>query len=104
MADRPWKRAERQAAAALGGVRSGPTGRNSPDVSGVELSPEVKYQKRYALRAADLAQARANALPGKPWCLILKQHRTRGALVIMELDTFKDIYGRAYPSKENQLG
>lgn len=56
--------------------------------------------KRLSLRQSHITQAKANALPGKPWCLILKQHRQRGAYVVMDLDDFSAIYRRAFPPEE----
>ncbi len=68
MADKPWKVHERETARRLGGTRSGPTGRQGPDVVGLPVfAPECKSRKRPLpgeIREA-LAQARRNAGPGQ---------------------------------------
>lgn len=62
MADKAWKAWEREVARDHGGTRTGPTGRDTPDVTGVQLiAPECKYQSRLHFVESDMQQARDNA-------------------------------------------
>jgi hypothetical protein len=64
--DKMWKRAERRFAQILGGVRTGPTGRDSPDVTHPTLAPEVKTSQVFPKYLRDaIEQAETNAPPGK---------------------------------------
>ncbi len=88
MANATWKRAEREIARLLGGVRSGPTGVAQADVVTPALVVEVKHRQRlpqWLLEA--VAQARAVAPPGKLPVVVLHQQRQRytESLVVMRL-------------------
>jgi len=62
MADKPWKRVERQKCRALGGERSGPTGRDTPDCNeAVHVALEIKYVKNYTFLTKYWEQAVENA-------------------------------------------
>lgn len=110
MADKPWKVWERKVAKRLGGRRTGPLGSNVPDVSGLSVSPECKYQKRLSLRRADIEQAKNNAAAhgGKPWILCLKEHGQQGGYVVCDLEHYAQLYfeaelWREHDEKEREL-
>ena len=91
-----WKAAERKVAKDLGGKRTGPRGFNTPDVYDVPggLAPEVKYQGRLSLKAADIAQAEKNAR-GSKWALFLFKARSSKKYVVVEYDYFLELYKKA---------
>lgn len=85
---------ERLVARALGGRRSG-RGFAGPDVLDAPYAAECKRMKRLALRAADLAQARAGArATGKPMLLVLRAHN-QTPIVVLEWRDFLDLHERA---------
>lgn len=94
MADKSWKVWERQVAADLGGERTGPMGKDLPDVSGVPvIAPECKYQKRLALNEADFQQARDNATKiGKLPVLFLKERGGKRKRVVMDYDDYLTLF------------
>lgn len=60
--DKAWKAWEREVAKDHGGARTGPTGRDTPDVSGLAMiGPECKYQASLMFKESDMQQARDNA-------------------------------------------
>ena len=60
--DKAWKAWEREVANDHGGRRTGPTGFDTVDVSGLKLiGPECKYQGALAFKEMDMQQARDNA-------------------------------------------
>lgn len=62
MADKRWKRVERDKCRELGGERTGPTGRDLPDCKDIPLiGLEVKSYKRLVFLTADWKQAVENA-------------------------------------------
>jgi hypothetical protein len=61
MADKTWKRVEREKCRALGGERSGPTGRDLPDCDGVHVALEIKAYKKLVFLSEDWQQAVDNA-------------------------------------------
>jgi hypothetical protein len=62
VADKTWKRVEREKCRQLGGERSGPTGRDDPDCRGVPLvGMEIKAYKRLVFLTEDWNQAVENA-------------------------------------------
>jgi hypothetical protein len=61
MADKRWKRHEREKCRALGGERTGPRGFGLPDCVGLEVALEVKSYKRFVFLTKDWEQAVENA-------------------------------------------
>ena len=62
MADKTWKRVEREKCRALGGERSGPTGRDLPDCDKkVHVALEIKAYKKLVFLSEDWQQAVDNA-------------------------------------------
>lgn len=61
MADKTWKRVEREKCRALGGERSGPTGRDTPDCADICVGLEVKSYKTFVWLTKDWQQAKENA-------------------------------------------
>lgn len=96
MPDKAWKVWERTVARDLGGERTGPTGRDLPDVTGINLlAPECKYQKRLAYREADWEQARENAKNVGPMhmpALFLKERGGQRIRVVMDYPDFVILY------------
>jgi hypothetical protein len=95
-----WKHAERRVARALGGQRTGPTGREDNDVKGglAEIfAIEIKYRARLPqILTAALSQAKAGKTAGNkpPMCVIVQKGQETGeALVCMRLKDFVDLHG-----------
>lgn len=84
-----WKDWEREVARDLGGTRTGPRGFDVPDVIDLPggFAPECKYQKRLALRDADLKQAAHNAR-GNEWSLFLREAKTGRRFVVVPYKLF----------------
>ena len=61
MADKAWKRVEREKCRALGGQRTGPRGFGLPDCTGIKVALEVKHYKRFTFLTKDWEQAVENA-------------------------------------------
>jgi hypothetical protein len=80
MADKPWKRIEREKCRELGGERSGPTGTDTPDCnSKVHVGLEIKYVKRYTFLTTYWEQAVENAAKvGLPPVLAVKEAKRGG--------------------------
>lgn len=88
MADKDWKRWEREAAGDLGGYRTGPRGFNLPDISGLRgVAVECKLQAKLALRNRDLEQAETNA-GAEPWALLLKEKKTGRKVAVVDYKFF----------------
>lgn len=95
MPDAAWKRWEREVAELIGGTRwLSEKGSNAPDVKHDLLSPECKYRSdttdpffKAAVHDA-IEQAKANALPNKPWAVFLKRRRQSGGYVVMDVEDF----------------
>ncbi len=96
-----WRRREREAARALGGVRVvRQRGERAPDVapitlaSGEVLQPEVKHRKRLPrLLAAAIAQALGYSPAAVP-VAVVSEHRG-GALAVLRLADFARLVGVA---------
>jgi hypothetical protein len=96
MSNAAWKRAERQAARALGGKRNsrgGDFSQSMPDVEHPLFSIECKYRKTLPrlLRLGLEQAARYDA--SKPPLLVVKERQQRGALVVLRLADFADLLG-----------
>lgn len=92
-AKRTWQKHEQYWAELHGENRSGPLGKDDPDITldNLPIGIECKLQKRRTLRTIDLEQAKSNALKhGRPWLLVLHEKgsdRTED-LVVMDHDTY----------------
>lgn len=99
MADRPWKRCEREVAARLGGRRVPITGRQRGDVPDIKhewLSVEVKTRKALPTWLKDaVAQAVAAASPTQLPIVVLHQVGERHSrdLVVLPLSEFEAWFG-----------
>jgi hypothetical protein len=80
MGDKTWKRVEREKCRELGGERSGPTGRDTPDCDdSVHVGLEVKSYKTFVFLTKDWEQAVDNAAKiGKPPVLAVKERGHNG--------------------------
>ena len=100
MADKAWKRTEREVARLLGGLRVPVTGRqrgDAPDVMHDRVSIEVKHRKTlpaWLLDAMDQANA-ASKSPDQLAIAVLHQSGMRydHSLVLMELAPFSRLLG-----------
>jgi hypothetical protein len=94
MPDKAWKAWEREVARDLGGTRTGPTGRDTPDVSDVALiGPECKYQGKFGYKEADFTQARENAEKvGRMPALFLKERGGKRKRVVMDYLDYIALY------------
>lgn len=100
MKSQQWKALERQVARDIGGERTGPTGKDSPDVLHDEWGPECKYgQERWytANMKAAFAQAENNAR-GKKWFVVTHEKNTRNRYVTIPYKWFIELI------KENKHG
>jgi hypothetical protein len=74
VADKRWKRHEREKCRALGGERTGPTGRDLPDCIDICVGLEVKSYKKFVWLTKDWQQAKENAAKlGQPPVLALRE-------------------------------
>jgi hypothetical protein len=79
LADKPWKRVEREKCRELGGERSGPTGTDTPDCAGIHVGLEIKYVKKYTFLTTYWEQAVENAAKaGLPPVLAVKEAKRGG--------------------------
>lgn len=79
MADKPWKRIEREKCRELGGDRAGPTGRDTPDCVGLRVGLEIKYVKKFTFLTTYWEQAVENAAKlGLPPVLAIKEAKRGG--------------------------
>lgn len=82
-----WKAFERRIAGAWGGYRSGPTGRDGPDVSGVPVAIQCKRTTRVGIRGSWIVQARLDGKKlGLPWVLVVAQHGDRKPVAVVDHD------------------
>ena len=82
-----WKDLERRVAAELAGRRNH-VGEPGSDIIGVPFSVECKRTVRYQLKGAWLEQARRQSRQeGKPWLLVIAEHRDRNPIVVMDFKT-----------------
>lgn len=94
MSDKSWKAWEREVARDHGGTRSGPTGFDSPDVTGVALiAPECKYQGKMGFKEIDMQQARDNAAKVNLMPVVfLKEARTNRRAVRLDYADWLTLY------------
>lgn len=80
MADKTWKRVEREACRELGGDRRGPTGRDTVDCNdAVQIGLEIKSYKRFVWLTKDWEQAVRNAMKaGLPPALFVREGGRNG--------------------------
>lgn len=88
-----WKQLERDVANDFGGKRTGARGLPVPDVENQvgDIAIECKYMNKISLRQAHLEQAERNAR-GRPWLLVLRKHRSRKKLAVVDYDYFRMLY------------
>jgi hypothetical protein len=84
---------ERQVANDLGGVRTGPTGLNDPDIKDLPIpfAVECKYRQRLSIQNADLKQAHLNAR-GLPWGVFIREARSGRRFVVLPYSVFLDFW------------
>jgi hypothetical protein len=91
-----WKDLERRVCRALGGQRSGPTGRRFSDCIDVPLSVEVKRSSRHGppVLAKWIQQARTQGLnEGHPWLLVVAGHYDRKPVAVCDFTLFLALWG-----------
>jgi hypothetical protein len=89
-----WKALERRTARLLGGVRTGPTGRDGPDVDAGWLVVECKH--RAALPAwltEALGKVRSQAGPQRLGVVVLHQKGAHDSVVFLSLRDFAEWFG-----------
>lgn len=104
MADKAWKAWEREVAKDHGGTRTGPTGRDTPDVTGVALiAPECKYQGKLLFKETDMEQARDNAAKvGLMPVVFLKEKQTNRRAVRLDYADWLTLYKLACIGAQSQ--
>ncbi len=91
-----WKQAERRVATITGGKRTGPTGRNTPDVEHDVLAPEVKHRATLpAWLHAAIHQAERNAPANRTPCVVLHEagQRYDDCYVVLKLSDIMRLIG-----------
>jgi hypothetical protein len=81
-----WKALELRIARAWGGERSGPVGRDGPDVAGVPLAIQCKRtgSTTGGIRGAWIEQAKRDAKKaGLPWVLVVSKHNDRDPIAVV---------------------
>jgi hypothetical protein len=101
MADKPWKRVEREKCRELGGERSGPTGTDTPDCVGLRVGLEIKYVKKYTFLTTYWEQAVENAAKaGLPPVLAVKEAKRNGRdcvqMFVRDYLALGDLAGRRF--------
>jgi hypothetical protein len=107
MADKPWKRIEREKCRELGGERSGPTGTDTPDCNAkVRVGLEIKYVKKYTFLTEYWNQAVDNATKvGLPPVLAVKEAKRNGRdCVQMWVTTYNQLLNARLSGKRPPLG
>jgi len=94
MANTTWKKHERRTAAALGGRRTGPTGKDGPDVDAGWIVAECKHRAQLP-GWIDLAlgRVRAQAGPARLGVVVAHERGARDSWVILSLHDFRDWFG-----------
>ena len=102
MASNQWKVWEREVANDLGGIRTGPTGKGTPDVSNlpVPFAPECKWGALSLTKRA-LEQAQRNA-KGDPWGLFIREKVTGKRVVILDYKFFLVMWNSYVKDKTNE--
>lgn len=88
-----WKATERELAKAMGGIRTGPRGTNTPDVIHPRWSPECKFgQPRWfsAQLNKDIEQAKRNA-GGKKWFIYIREAVTGRRFIVVPYQEFIEL-------------
>jgi hypothetical protein len=95
-----WKDLERIVAKKLGGTRNtrgADFSRSLPDVQHALFSVECKYRKALPqLLRLGLEQAAGYDIK-KPPLLVIKERYKHGALVVLKLADFEDLFGKLHP-------
>ncbi len=97
-----WKHAEREIAKRLGGERTGPTGKATPDVIKSWLLVEIKHRKNLpAWLLGALEQVEQHATDAQLSIAVLHAERMRydDSLVVLRLGDFVDWFGDAHKGK-----
>jgi hypothetical protein len=93
-----WKDLERRICRALGGQRSGPTGRGQSDCAGTPFAVEVKRSVRPGppVLAKWIVQARAHGVvERRHWLVVVAGHGDRRPVVALDFYVFAQIAQRA---------
>lgn len=94
MANTTWKKHERRTAAALGGRRTGPTGKDGPDVDAGWLVAECKHRAQLpGWIDQALGKVRAQAGPARLGVVVAHERGARDSWVILSLHDFRDWFG-----------
>jgi hypothetical protein len=92
-----WKDLERRVCRALGAERRGQVGREgwasgSDDDGSAPFAIECKRTTRYQLRRDWIEQARrATKRDGRPWLLVIAEHRDSRPLAVLDFWEFVDL-------------
>ena len=102
MASSQWKVWEKEVANDLGGIRTGPTGKATPDVSDlpVPFAPECKYGALSLTKRA-MEQAKRNA-KGDPWGLFIREKMTGKRVVVLDYAFFLTMWNSYVKDKTNE--
>lgn len=109
MADKPWKRTEREIAKLIGGERVPITGRqrgDAPDVRHASLSVEVKHRRLLPAWICEaVLQAVASAEGEQLPVAILHAHRIPHSedLIVMRLADFQKWFGLGANESESEV-
>ena len=94
VANATWKKHERRTAAALGGRRVGPTGKDGPDVDAGWLVAECKHRAQLpGWIDTALGKVRSQAGPARLGVVVAHERGARDSWVILSLHDFRDWFG-----------
>ena len=102
-----WKAKERELAKLLGGKRTGPTGKDNPDVLHPTLAPELKTMKRLPKWLLNFVQqAVDNAPPDKLPFVVMQQKGMEwgDTLVVVRMRHWVEWYGDVHAQIGPQEG
>ena len=103
-----WKALELRIARMWGGTRSGPTGRDGPDVAGVPLAIQIKRtgNQTGGIKGAWVKQAQRDGTKARlPWVLVVAGHNDRRPVAVVDHAWLVEVYmtARQQPGAELHL-
>jgi hypothetical protein len=90
-----WKQLELRIARMWGGTRTGPVGRDGPDVAGVPLAIQIKRTGNTTggIKGAWIKQACRDGAKAKlPWVLVVAGHNDRRPVAIVDHAWLVEVY------------
>lgn len=95
-----WKALELRIAKMWGGTRTGPVGRDGPDVAGVPVAIQIKRTANTTggIKGAWIKQAqRDGKKAGLPWVLVIAGHNDRAPVAVVDHAWLVELWKEARP-------